>query len=468
MIDHTNAPMRAVLLGLQLPLVSAAQLQESLDELRQLLVGLECSLVGQIHQQRPVKHPTNVFGEGKLQEIKHLVHAKGADLAVFDGILSPAQGRKLESVLEVMVADRTQVILDIFSKNARTREAHKQVELARLEYTLPRLVGMWAHLDRERGGIAGGRGAGEKQIDLDRTLLRSRIARLRKELHKLDTRRLTHVKKRRSCLKVSLVGYTNAGKSTLMNRLTNAHLLTQDRLFATLDSTTRQLDAQNPPPILISDTVGFIRNLPHQLVASFRSTLQVVIDADLLLHVVDISHPNFQEQMAVTKDTLKEIGADTIPMLVVFNKTDKTSNTQKLLAKQMDPQAVFTSAINQDTDIRKQDLQKQDLRKQDLRKRISDFFSQSMRTAKLTLPCTQEDLYLLHRWSHVQHIHHAAQHQEVVFSCTPDNLARILAHFGPVELLPNPAAAHTPRHTTTNPSKSAPLATQMEETQYAL
>ncbi len=459
MIDHTNAPMRAVLLGIQLPLVSAAQLQESLDELRQLLVGLECCLVGQIHQQRPVKHPTNVFGEGKLQEIKHLVHAKGADLAVFDGSLSPAQGRKLESVLEVMVADRTQVILDIFSKNARTREAHKQVELARLEYTLPRLVGMWAHLDRERGGIAGGRGAGEKQIDLDRTLLRSRIARLRKELHKLDTRRRTHVKKRRSCLKVSLVGYTNAGKSTLMNRLTNAHLLTQDRLFATLDSTTRQLDAQNPPPILISDTVGFIRNLPHQLVASFRSTLQVVIDADLLLHVVDISHPNFQEQMAVTKDTLKEIGADTIPMLVVFNKTDKTSNTQKLLAKQMVPQAVFTSAINQDTDIRKRDI-----RKQDLRKRISDFFSQSMRTAKLTLPCTQEDLYLLHRWSHVQHIHQVAHHnQEVVFSCTPDNLARILAHFGPVELLPNHAAAHTPRHTTTNPPKAA----QLEERQYA-
>ncbi|MCP4294806.1 MAG: GTPase HflX, partial [Proteobacteria bacterium] len=229
------------------------------------------------------------------------------------------------------VWDRTQLILEIFANHAQTPESRDQVELAQLKYMLPRLVGMWAHLDREKGGIGASKGTGEKQINIDRNLVRRRITRLEQSLKRVAKERTTQSKRRAQCFQVGVVGYTNAGKSSLMNELTGAGLLAQNQLFATLESTTRVLDKSMTPQVLISDTVGFIRNLPHNLVASFRSTLSVVKNADLLLHVVDGSSQSIDQHIETTKNVLREIGADTIPCLLVFNKTDQVDSRMDLL-----------------------------------------------------------------------------------------------------------------------------------------
>jgi len=408
-------PDNAFLIALQTPDISDAQQTDSLDELTELAGSIGYAYVGRLVQHRDQMHPGSVFGSGKLTEISEQVRQLDADVVIYDGNLSPAQGQNLERATGVMVLDRTQLILSIFSRNAHTREARLQVELAQLGYMLPRVVGLWAHLDRERGGIAGSKGAGEKQIDIDRTLIRTRIARLRKELRQLGQERSTQKKSRANCFRVSLVGYTNAGKSTLMNRLTDANLIAEDRLFATLDSTTRVLVEDNRPKILLSDTVGFIRRLPHDLVASFHSTLEVARDADLLLQVVDLSHESWQEHMATTAQVLEEIGAHTVPRLVVFNKIDRLPDkVPMLLAKRLAPESVFCSAARDDMEP--------------LRRRIVEFFERSMVTTPLLLDYQDSgELSKLYRWSRVDAVRYEQDGIHITITATPAALERIRA-----------------------------------------
>ena len=266
---------------------------DSLQELSSLAVTLGFKLIGSEVQSRSTPDSKSYIGGGKLKEIKEIIKEEKVDIVLFDNELSPNQGKYIEGFLDCMVWDRTQVILEIFANHARTPESRDQVELAQLKYMLPRLVGLWAHLDREKGGISASRGTGEKQINIDRKLIRSRITRLENALKKVEKERGVQSKRRAECFQVGVVGYTNAGKTSLINRLTGAELLSEDKLFATLESATRILPSETKPDVLISDTVGFIRNLPHNLIASFRSTLSVVRDADLLLHVVDASSPQY-------------------------------------------------------------------------------------------------------------------------------------------------------------------------------
>ena len=310
----------ALLLSLQLDQTSQ-EAHQSLEELASLVVSLGAKVADRIIQNRPQIHPAYFFGTGKLSQIKEVLHQKCADAVIVDASLTPKQTRNLEQKWKRPVLDRTQVILEIFARNARTREAKLQIELAQTEFLMPRLAGLWKHLDRERGGIGVSRGGGEKQIENDRQYLRRRISKLRDEIKRIEKERNTQKKRRVQCLNVSLVGYTNAGKSTVMNRLTDSHVLVENRLFATLDSTTRLMEEDFRPKILLSDTVGFIKNLPHELVAAFRSTLGTIRDADLLLHVIDASS-DFEDHIQTTHQVLSQMDADCIPVLKVFNKID--------------------------------------------------------------------------------------------------------------------------------------------------
>ena len=415
MISASLSMDRAVLLALQLPETNAAEVADSMLELRELTRTLGCAVVGEMVQQRPRPHPGTLFGAGKLEEIKTLASSQNAGLVIVDQPLSPAQGQNLERILEVMVLDRTQVILEIFSQHARTRESNLQVQLAHLEYMLPRLVGLWAHLDRERGGIGGSKGTGEKQVDLDRTMVRTRIAKLKKDLRTLGRERGTQKKRRANTFRVSLVGYTNAGKSTLMNRLTDANIQAEDKLFATLDPTTRILFRKNRPHIVLSDTVGFIRHLPHQLVASFRSTLEVVREADLLLHVVDVSHENHEHHIETTHQVLEDIGARNIPWLMVFNKTDKMESELALkLAKKRYPDGLFVSATEDSC--------------QDVKQRVVRFFEKSMVTTPLFLDYSSYgELSKIYRWSRVDEVRYEPEGIHLTVTSTPANLDRIRA-----------------------------------------
>jgi GTP-binding protein HflX len=283
------------------------------------------------------------IGKGKVEELVTAVQHHEADAVIFDEALSPAQTRNLENILKCGVVDRPWIILEIFKAHARTREAKTQVELARLQYALPRLTKMWTHLSRQRGGI-GMRDVGETQIQLDRRIIRDNIAKLNKKLKLIHRERQTQRKARQSAYQVSLVGYTNVGKSTLMNCLTGTDTLVADKLFATLDSTVRKVKKNFPYPILLADTVGLIDKLPHDLVASFKSTLDEIRNANLLLHVVDISHPNFKEQLRVAEELLREMGAEELPMVLVFNKIDRITEDNTLgQMKRQYSEAVFVS-----------------------------------------------------------------------------------------------------------------------------
>lgn len=414
MISTRLEPPRALLLVVQTPdLPTAEAVEDSLAELRELALSAGCVVVDEMVQTRGKIHPGTFIGSGKLEEARERVLVSGADLVIFDNDLSPSQSKNVEAVLKVVALDRTQLILEIFRAGAHTHEARAQVELAHLEYMLPRLAGMWAHLDRERGGIAGSKGAGEKQIDIDRSLIRHRIARLKKELRQLAQERDTQKKTRANCFRVSLVGYTNAGKSTLMNRLTDAGVAVENKLFATLDSTTRILLKHQQPRILLSDTVGFIRRLPHQLVASFRSTLEVAKDADLLLHVVDASHPAHLEHIETTEQVLAEIGAESVPRILVFNKRDRVTDKVALaLARRGFPQAVFLSALSDDPEP--------------LRARIVEFFDQSLVTTPLRLEYAHSrELAKIYKWSRVDEVRYESDGIHLTITSTPANLRRI-------------------------------------------
>jgi GTP-binding protein HflX len=299
-----------------------------LDELKGLVKTAGVTVVGELVQLRGRPHPGTCLGKGKLEELVELAHATGAELIIFDNNLSPSQGRHLEQATQRIIVDRSELILDIFATHARTYEAKLQVELAQLQYTRTRLKRMWTHLERIEGGIGASRGPGEKQIELDRRMIDTRISELKQRIGEIEVRRERMVRQREQHALVSLVGYTNAGKSTLMNALTKADVYVADQLFATLDTRTRAWNITGWGDVLLSDTVGFVRNLPHSLVASFKSTLEEARQADLLLHVVDASHPEAEQQVATVEAVLEEIGVEIRDFILVLNKADLVADRE--------------------------------------------------------------------------------------------------------------------------------------------
>ena len=328
-----NSPSRAILIGVKLRNNLMHEAEESLQELQQLAETAGIEVVYETIQSRNAPNPTYFIGEGKVEELKPLVEELDADAIIFDEELSPAQNRNLEKALDVATIDRTGLILQVFAQRALTKEARLQVALAQLEYALPRLTRMWTHLSRLATGGGGGRhlrGPGETQLEMDRRWVRRNIGHVRKALESVEKQRHTQRRNRSEKIKVSLVGYTNAGKSTLFNTLTGETVLAEDKLFATLDSTTRKVDLPQKQQILVTDTVGFIKKLPHQLVAAFKATLEEVLEADLLLHIVDVSHPEAEAQIAAVNVVLKELEATDIPMFMVFNKIDRLKSDEEL------------------------------------------------------------------------------------------------------------------------------------------
>ena len=310
----------AILVGVINKDQSPRLVAEYLDELAFLADTAGAEVVRTFTQQLDYRHPATFVGKGKLDQIKAFVEEHEIDLVIFDDELSPSQLRNIEKEFGRRVLDRTNLILDIFAKRARTAHARVQVELAQYQYLLPRLTRMWTHLERQRGGI-GMRGPGEREIETDRRIIRDRISRLKEQLEKIDRQMATQRQNRGKMVRVSLVGYTNVGKSTLMNLLSKSEVFAENKLFATLDTTVRKVVVDNLA-FLLGDTVGFIRKLPHDLVESFKSTLDEVREADLLMHIVDISHPNFEEQIDVVNQTLAELDSAGKPTILVFNKID--------------------------------------------------------------------------------------------------------------------------------------------------
>jgi len=320
MIDTTIVPETAILVGLINQDQDERQSVEYLEELEFLADTAGAVVKKRFFQRLEVPNPATFVGSGKLAEIQDYVTVHDVDTVIFDDELTPTQLRNIERALACKVLDRTNLILDIFARRAQTAHAKTQVELAQYQYMLPRLTRMWTHLERQRGGI-GMRGPGETQIETDRRIILDKIARLKEQLIKIDKQKATQRKNRGRMVRVALVGYTNVGKSTIMNMLSKSDVFAENKLFATLDTTVRKVVIENLP-FLLSDTVGFIRKLPHDLVESFKSTLDEVREADLLVHVVDISHPGFEEQIQTVDQTLNEIDAGNKPVVFIFNKID--------------------------------------------------------------------------------------------------------------------------------------------------
>jgi GTP-binding protein HflX len=327
MIDTSKPLERAILIGILYPGQDEREVEDFLAELSFLTETAGAEPVKRFIQKLDVPNPRTFVGSGKIEEISLFVKENNIDIAIFDDELSPSQLRNIEKELGCRILDRTNLILDIFARRARTSHARTQVELAQYQYLLPRLTGLWTHLERQRGGI-GLRGPGETEIETDRRIIRDRISLLKEQLKKIDTQMATQRKGRGKMIRVALVGYTNVGKSTIMNLLSKSDVFAENKLFATLDTTVRKVVIGNLP-FLLSDTVGFIRKLPHDLVESFKSTLDEVRESDLLVHVVDISHPNFEEQIKVVEETLRELGSSEKPSIIIFNKTDAFSYTLK-------------------------------------------------------------------------------------------------------------------------------------------
>jgi GTP-binding protein HflX len=348
------APARAILVGVDLG--ARASFEESLDELALLAESAGDAVVERIVARRKAPDATFFVGSGKADELKELVQLHRAEVVIFDQALSPAQQRNLERHVGVAVADRTMLILEIFGERAQSHEGKLQVDLARLQYLATRLVRRWSHLERQRGGIGTRGGPGEAQIELDRRMIGERIKSIKKQLERVKRQRSTQrrAREKNATFRVSLVGYTNAGKSTLFNALVHAESYVADQLFATLDTTTRKLHLPGVErPVALSDTVGFIRDLPHTLIEAFQATLQEAADADLLLHVVDGANPEFAAQMREVQRVLAEIGAGEVPQIVVFNKLDLLAETERprALADMIEVDAgrvprVFASAVS--------------------------------------------------------------------------------------------------------------------------
>jgi len=325
---ETDKPLeRAILIGVLYHGQEESEVEDFLEELSFLTETAGAEPVKRFIQKLDVPNPRTFVGSGKIKELALFVSENKIDIAIFDDELTPSQLRNIEDALACRILDRTNLILDIFAHRARTSHARTQVELAQYQYLLPRLTGMWTHLERQRGGI-GLRGPGETEIETDRRVIRDRISLLKEQLKKIDTQMSTQRKNRGKMIRVSLVGYTNVGKSTIMNLLSKSDVFAEDKLFATLDTTVRKVVIGNLP-FLLSDTVGFIRKLPTDLIESFKSTLDEVRESDLLVHIVDISHPAFEEQIKVVNSTLKDLKVSEKPMILVFNKIDAFSYTIK-------------------------------------------------------------------------------------------------------------------------------------------
>ncbi|HPF00624.1 MAG TPA: GTPase HflX [Bacteroidales bacterium] len=338
-------PERAILVGLITYEQPEAKALEYLAELDFLARTSEAIVVKHFTQRLEKPDGRTFVGKGKLDEIAHYVEEHEIDIIIFDDELTPTQLRNIEEVVQCKILDRTNLILDIFAFRARTAYARTQVELAQYEYLLPRLTRMWTHLSKQRGGI-GMKGPGEKEIETDRRIIRKRISLLKEELKDIDKQKQTQRKQREKLIRVSLVGYTNVGKSTLMNVLSKSEVFAENKLFATLDTTVRKV-TYNFLAFLLSDTVGFIRKLPHHLVESFKSTLDEIRESDLLLHIVDVSHPNYEEQMETVSRTLLEIGAGDKPVIIVFNKIDLYKHEENFLEEETDktPQQLLEESI---------------------------------------------------------------------------------------------------------------------------
>lgn len=358
--DNKVKQEKAVLVAIKVPGKEGEMLDLHLDELEFLAQTAGAICMEKFTQGRDKPDPKTYIGSGKIEEVYAYVKAKDIDIVIFDDALSPSQLRNIENILkDIKVLDRNNLILDIFASNAQTARSKIQVELAQAQYLLPRLTRMWTHLSKQKGGI-GMKGPGETEIETDRRVLRDKITKLKDRLKKIEKQDEVSRKNRKGQFRVALVGYTNVGKSTLMNYIGKSDVKAENKLFATLDATVRKVVLENPEepgyykPILLSDTVGFIRKLPHELIESFKSTLAESIEADLLLHVVDLSHPEYEDQLMVVNHTLQEIGAGEKPVILVFNKIDKflskeeNKNVQDLkrmwIAKENNP-AVFVSAV---------------------------------------------------------------------------------------------------------------------------
>jgi GTP-binding protein HflX len=327
MIETNKQQERAILVGIIYPGQDENEVEEYLEELAFLTETAGAEPVKRFIQKLDAPNPKTFVGTGKIEEIAAFIEENRIDIAIFDDELSPSQLRNIEKELGCRILDRTNLILDIFARRARTSYARTQVELAQYQYLLPRLTRMWTHLERQRGGI-GMRGPGETEIETDRRIIRDKISLLKEQLKKIDMQMSMQRKNRGKMVRVALVGYTNVGKSTIMNLLSKSDVFAENKLFATLDTTVRKVVIGNLP-FLLSDTVGFIRKLPHDLVESFKSTLDEVRESDLLVHIVDISHSGFEEQIRVVNETLRELGSSEKPSIIVFNKIDAFSYTRK-------------------------------------------------------------------------------------------------------------------------------------------
>lgn len=330
--DNRKKVQNAILVGIQHPKMTTQEANYLLDELEELTTNLDIPIAKKIVIKLRTPNPAYLVGKGKMEEILEMVAEHKADVIIFDDELSPAQQRNWEATSKLCVIDRQEVIIDIFSERAQTKEAVLQVQLARMEYSLPRLRRAWTHLSRQRGGGTGARGQGETQLEADSRMIRDRIAIVKKELKEVIKHR--HVQRAKRMRKpvptVSIVGYTNAGKSSLLNTLCDTDILAADKLFATLDPTTRKLALNNSQHVLVTDTVGFVRRLPHRLVDAFKATLEEAIVANLLIHVIDISNPEAEEHHQTTMKVLQEIGADKNPTLTVFNKVDQLIERERI------------------------------------------------------------------------------------------------------------------------------------------
>ncbi len=369
---------KAIVVSVLLAGESGERLEEEISELESLLRTLGVQAVGRTLQKRQKLTANCYIGSGKVQEIKELAQSLGAKLIVFDRNLSGPQVRNLEEMTGMVVLDRTGVILEIFSRHARSNLAKTQVEIARLEYLLPRMTGAWTHFQRQRGGGALQRGMGEKQIEIDRRRARDRISRLQKQLEHIRKEKATQRKSRSNELKVAIVGYTNSGKTTLMKGLTKSQIAPKDELFATLDTSVKTIDPRTRPKILLSDTVGFIRNLSHSLIESFRTTLEEVSEADLLLHVVDVSYSYYEDHIKVTNSVLAEIGAGDVPQVLIFNKLDRLNDPiLPRILRSAYPGCIVISAESE-KDILK------------VRDHIYGFFKKNLVTFKMEVPADNQ------------------------------------------------------------------------------
>lgn len=380
--ENRKKVQRALLIGIQHPKMTRQETEYLLAELAELTTNLDIPIAREMIIKLRQPTPAFLIGKGKLEEIIGIVQEENIDVLIFDEELSPAQQRNWERESKIAVIDRQEVIIDIFSERAQTKEAVLQVALARMEYSLPRLTRAWTHLSRQRGGGTGARGQGETQLEADRRMINDRIAITKRELKEVIKHR--HVQRakrlRRPVPTVSIVGYTNAGKSSLLNKLTQSNALAEDKLFATLDPTTRRLDLDKSQHVLLTDTVGFVRRLPHRLVDAFKATLEEAVVADLLIHLVDVSNPEFESHFETTESVLAEIGATENPRLLVFNKIDNFADEETLSRiKLIHKDALFISAATGEG-------------LEALKENISTVLNAKLATSKIIIPHDRYDI----------------------------------------------------------------------------